>query len=201
MAQRVGWLDLGWAVATVIGLAIGGFVLHFPGSSGEATWQPGALVFGVIRGAVNGVAVGALVWLAIGLPRDAGKRLMVWMALGIGATHGLHDGAPARLGFPVVALLSGAAFATAYAWAIGDRRPRIVGVVGLGWAVGLLLAVSVGGALGLPWSETPIGWSTDHAVDGIVVGLVWALATIAAGVPNALRGERGAIRAKTATAV
>lgn len=199
MAQRVGWRDLGWAVATVIGLAIGGFALHFPGSFGEPTWQPAALVFGVILGAVNGVAVGAILWLALGLPRSTGRGLLVWMAIGIGATHGLHDGAPAGLGAPLVALLSGAAFAAAYAGAMSDRRPRIVGVVGLGWAVGLMFAVSVGGALGLPWSETPIGWSTDHAVDGIVVGSVWAVATIAVGVPRSLRGDRGTLRATTAT--
>ncbi|MGK2851415.1 MAG: hypothetical protein ACSLFN_10955 [Candidatus Limnocylindrales bacterium] len=200
MAERLGWRDLTWAIAIIVGLAVGGFALHFPGSFGEATWQPAALVFGVILGAAHGVAVGALLWLALGLPRSTGKRLLVWMALGIGATHGLHDGAPASLGAPLVALLSGVALAAAYAWAMSDRRPRIVGVVGVGWAVGLMLAVSVGGALGLPWSETPIGWSTDHAVDGIVVGLVWAIATIAAGVPRALRGDRGAMRATTATA-
>lgn len=200
MAERVGWRDLGWAVAAVIGLAIGGFALHFPGSFGEATWQPAAMLFGVILGAVNGVAVGALLWLALGLPRRTGRRLLVWMAIGIGATHGLHDGAPASIGGTSVALLSGAALAGAYAWAMRDRRPLIVGVVGLAWAIGLMVAVSIGGALGLPWSETPIGWSTDHAVDGIVVGSVWAVATVAAGVPEALRGHGADVRATTASA-
>lgn len=190
MMEGVGWRDVAWAVATVIGLAIGGFVFHFPGSFGEATWQPAALGFGAILGAINGVAVGGLLWVALRLQRPAGWMVVRWLAIGIGATHGLHDGAPASLGGPLVALLSGGAVAGAYAWSVGDRRPRIVAAIGLGWAVGLMLAVSVGTALGLPWSETPIGRSTDHAVSGIVVGIVWALVTVAAAVPGSLRSDR-----------
>lgn len=56
MAQRVGWRDVAWAFATVIGLAAGGSVLHFPGSFRDSTWQPAALAFGVILAATSTAA-------------------------------------------------------------------------------------------------------------------------------------------------
>ncbi|HSG84960.1 MAG TPA: hypothetical protein VLA23_01375 [Candidatus Limnocylindrales bacterium] len=32
----------------------------------------------------------------------------------------------------------------------------------------------------LPWEETPVGWATEHAVQGVIVGLVWGGATVLA---------------------
>ena len=53
--------SLGWILAAMFGLAVGGFVLHFPGSYGELTaWELGPGAFGLVLGAVNGLVFGIL---------------------------------------------------------------------------------------------------------------------------------------------
>jgi len=71
----------------------------------------------------------------------------------------------------------------------GIRRALVARVVAcfIGWAGSLIVADAVTLALGMPWSETPVGWSMTHAVAGLVVGLVWGGATAAAGLPAMLQ--------------
>jgi hypothetical protein len=172
----------------VIGLAVGGFVFHFPGSFGEPTPQPSAAIFGALIGAVTGLAVGAAQLVALGA-RGRRGRLVAWMALGIGITHALNDGMPVAVGVVGVSALAGLAIALSYAAIVGDRRPLPVLLAGAAWALGLVAATTASSALGLPWTETPVGWSTDHAIEGIVVGLVWAPVAVIAGVLGRLRAD------------
>lgn len=178
--------SLAWILATVFGLSAGGFVLHFPGSYGEPAWSLGAGLFGLIIGFANGAVLGALQWLATGAGRRIGARLILAMGLGVGITHGLHDGSATTLSYPLLALVCGVAVAGVVAALVGERGRSAIAVGGLAWAGGLVLASYVGGWLGLPFEETPVGWSTDHAVDGIVVGLVWGAATAVGGLPDRL---------------
>lgn len=84
---------IAWAVATVVGLVLGGFALHFPGSATSA-FDPTALVFGTLLGGVNGLAVGLLqsatLWRAV----DRGARRAWTMGVIVGGTHGAYDGLP-----------------------------------------------------------------------------------------------------------
>jgi hypothetical protein len=182
--------NVAWIGAITLGLAAGGFVFHFPGSYGEPAWSAVAGLFGLLIGAINGVAVGALGWVALRLPRRTGGSLLVAMTLIVGSTHALNDGASRQVSFAVIQAL--AALLTAGVWAVvmGERRPATLAVVGGAWWLGLLLADRSGDLLGLPWTETPVGWSMDHAWDGVVTGVVWGTATAAIGVPATLRARR-----------
>ncbi len=61
---------LRWLVATTLGLVIGGFALHFPGSYGEQVgWSLAAAVFGLILGFMTGALVGIMQWASLLLPR------------------------------------------------------------------------------------------------------------------------------------
>ena len=163
-------------------------MFHFPGSFGETSWQPAAIIFGAVLGGINGLLVGLLQWLALGSTRAAGTRLMLTMGIGIGASHGLADGAPLTLGLATVVLVGSAVLTLAVRAVLGERERATLAAVFLGWAGGWLMAVQVAGWLGLPWEETPIGWSTEHALIGLVVGLAWGLATAIVGLPAQVRG-------------
>ena len=177
-----------WVVSTTVGLLVGGFILHFPGSFGGLyDWDPVAVVFGAILGFITGVAVGLVQWASLLLRRHEGLRLLLWMGIAIGATHAVHDGAPNALGLIGAASLSGLAMAVAYAWSFGERRPAPIVVIGVAWAAALVATDIVSRWLGTPWEDTPVGWSTDHAIDGIVVGVIWGVATALVGVPDRLR--------------
>ena len=175
-------------VGTTVGLALGGFVLHFPGSFGDlASWDPAAIVFGAILGFITGVVVGLFQWAALRLPRGPGGRQLLTMGVGIGVTHALNDGAPLSLRLPIVAAASGLAMTVAVAVILRERRPAALAMSFAGWAGGLLLAAQVADMLGLPWEDTPVGWSTEHAVAGVVVGLLWGTLTVAVGLPEILK--------------
>ena len=177
-----------WIVSTTVGLIVAGFLFHFPGSFGGLYgWDPTAVIFGGLIGFVSGVAVGLVQWAALLLRRREGLRLLLWMGIGIGITHAIHDGAPNAVGLVGAACLSGLAMAAAYAWALGERRPVPIAVVGVAWVAALVATDLVSRWLGTPWEDTPVGWSTDHAIDGIVVGLIWGTATALVGVPDRLR--------------
>ena len=177
-----------WVAATTIGLAVGGFVLHFPGSFGDLrSWDPTALIFGGILGFITGIWVGLLQWVALLLPRGPGARLLLAMGVGIAITHALNDAAPRGLGLPIVSIASGLGMTAAFATILGERRPVALATCFVGWAGGLLLAAQVTSILGLPASETPVGWATEHAVAGLVVGLLWGSLMAAVGLPELLR--------------
>lgn len=169
---------LGWILAAMFGLATGGIVLHFPGSSGELTsWEPGPGIFGFVLGAANGVALGVLLWVAAGGGWAVARRLILFGALAVGLTHGLHDASSFLTPYPFVAAASG--ICVALAWWLAFRNGALwrAAVTGVAWAIGLLAASSAIAALGLPWEETPVGWATEHAIQGLIVGLVWGSAT------------------------
>lgn len=188
---------LAWIVALTVGLLAGGFAFHFPGSYGEPTVSVGAAIFGFILGAVNGLLVGLLAWIALRLPRSAASRLLLALVLIVGATHALNDGSSTQVPFVVVQVLAGLAAAAVAAWALGLRRPSDLAVVGGAWAVGLVVAGWSGDVIGLPLTETPVGWAQDHAWDGLVTGLVWGAATAAVGLSERLRGDRREDRTTT----
>jgi len=181
---------LAWIVAITLGLLGGGFAFHFPGSYGEPVWSAGAAVFGFIIGAVNGLFVGALAWPALRLSRPDGGRLLVAMALIVAGTHALNDGSSTQLPFAIVQLLAGLVAAGTAAWILGVRRPSAIAIFGVAWTVGLVVAGWSGDILGLPLTETPLGWAQDHAWDGLISGLIWGTVTAAIGLPEALRGHQ-----------
>lgn len=171
--------SLGWILAAMLGLAVGGFVLHFPGSYGELiNWEVEPGVFGLVLGAVNGVVFGILLWLAAGGGWAVARRLILFGALAVGSTHGLHDASSFLTPYPIVAAASGALVAVAWWLASREGPPLQAAVAGVAWGIGLLAASAGSTALGLPWEQTPVGWSTDHAVQGLIVGLVWGGATV-----------------------
>lgn len=176
-----------WVVAAVVALSASGFVLHFPGSYGEPVFDAAAAIFGLIMGTVNGAAVGFFMGLALRAPGAAVGRLTIAMALAVGVTHGIFDGSSTGLPLAAYALLAGLLVAAIFALVCEERTPLSLAVIGLAWGLGIWFAGLVGNALGLPWEETPIGWSIDHATDGAVTGLVWGIATAANGLPLRLR--------------
>ena len=125
-----------WVLTTTLGLAFGGFDLPLPGSfGGLPEWDLTATIFGLLIGFVSGVVVGLLQWAGLLLRRRTGSRLVLWMGVGIGITHALHDGGPDALTRIGVSSLSGLVMAAAYVWAIRDRRPVPAIVVGVAWAI------------------------------------------------------------------
>ena len=181
---------LAWIVAITLGLLGGGFVFHFPGSYGEPAWNVGATIFGFVLGAANGLFVGVLTWMALRLSRREGIRVLVAMGVIVGGTHALNDGSSTQLPFALVQLVAGLVAAGTAAWIIRERRPPALAIIGVAWTLGLIAAGWSGDRLGLPLTETPLGWAQDHAWDGLVTGLVWGTATAAIGLPGALRREQ-----------
>lgn len=127
-----------WIVSATFGLAVGGFVLHFPGSPSDAsTFQPTQAIFGAILGFITGAFVGVVQWAALRLSRRAGARLVGAMGLAVGVTHAVADGAPASLGLLPVAIAAGfgVAVVTGVVLAGGDR-PSPPRASPAGWADG-----------------------------------------------------------------
>lgn len=180
---------LRWLVATTLGLVIGGFALHFPGSfGGQGGWSLAAAVFGLILGFMTGALVGIMQWASLLLPRRIGMRLVLAMALSVGATHALFDGSPTQAPLPLVAALSGILTAAAFAWLLGERARVLFVASAAAWAVGIAIADILSNAIGLPFEETPVGWSMDHAFDGLIVGIVWGGTTAVGGIASHLPG-------------
>jgi len=180
-----------WIAATTIGLVAGGFVLHFPGSfGGQLDWSLSAGAFGLILSFMTGAAVGLVQWAALLLPRRAGSRLVLAMGLSISVTHALFDASPILGPLPLFAALAGLITAAVFAWRLGERDRLTFIASAAAWAVGLVLADVLSDAIGLPFEETPMGWSTDHAFDGLVVGLVWGGAMALTGIAARLRADR-----------
>jgi hypothetical protein len=192
-------IALAWILAVTVGLVAGGFVLHFPGSYGESQISVGAGVFGFLLGAVNGLLVGAVAALALRLGRGGATRLMGATALAIGVTHALNDSSSTQLPFALVQLVAGAATAGAFAWRFTERRPSALAVIGVAWALGIVVAGWSGDRIGLPLTETGLGWAQDHGWDGLVTGVIWATATAVIGVPASIRGWRPAPQRSTPT--
>jgi hypothetical protein len=185
---------IAWVTATAIGLAFGGFALHFPGSFGGLyAWDPVAVAFGAILGFATGLGVGLVQWAALWLPRRQGARLALAMALGIAITHGLLDGAPDAVGFLPVTAASGLAVAAIFAVAFDQRAPAAMLASAVGWAAGQVFAAWLThSALGMPWHETPVDWSLTHLVAGISIAIAWTVPTAIAGLPQAIRRDRDA---------
>lgn len=183
--------SLAWILAAAIGLGAGGFGFHFPGSYGDPEASLASGFFGLLIGGVNGVLLGTLLWAATRAPRRTGSRLVLAMGAAVGVTHALFDGSSWAVPYVVVVALSALAMGGAVRWVSGPGR-RDGLVAGVAWAVGLLVAAGVERALGLPFSQTPIGWSTQHAIYGVVVGLLWGGATAYAGIPTRLRSGNAA---------
>lgn len=181
-----------WITATTLGLALVGFGLHFPGGGGP-DWDLSAAVFGAVLGAISGVIVGFLQWLMLRSVLRGPWSAVLSMAVGIGFSHALADGGGFSLGHAPVAVASALVLTAALALAYAERRPTPLAASFVGWSAGWLIADAVRTGLRLPWTEDPLGWSTDHAVAGIVAGIVWGGLTAAAGFPT-----RGAVASSRA---
>lgn len=178
---------LAWIVAITIGLTLGGAALHFPGSYGSPAFDVAAGLFGLILGGVNGLLVGVLTWVALRLPRRDGARVVAMMAVMVGVTHGINDGSSTQLPFAIYAAVAGLVTAGAATSILGERRPVVLAVIGGAWTIGLIVGGWSGNMIGLPTTETPLGWAQDHGWDGLVAGLVWGTATAALGLPQTIR--------------
>lgn len=179
-----------WIVAITIGLMLSGAALHFPGSYGSPAFDVAAGLFGLILGGVNGLFVGALTWVALQLPRREGMRVLAMAIVIVGVTHGINDGSSTQLPFAAYAAVAGLVTAGAAAWILWERRRIPLLVVGGAWAIGLIVGGWSGNVLGLPTTETPLGWAQDHGWDGLVAGLVWGASTAAVGLPQTIRRRR-----------
>src|SRR3989304_6602555 len=127
---------LAWIVAITLGLLAGGFALHFPGSYGEPAWSASAAVFGFILGAVNGLFVGILGWIALRLSRRDGGRLLVTMGFIVGGTHALNDGSSSQLPFALYQLAAGLGAAGPAAGVLPERRRAAPAIIGIACAPG-----------------------------------------------------------------
>jgi hypothetical protein len=168
-----------WTFATVLGLTAAGLVLHFPGdrvTSGlNLGLQSEAAIVGTILGAISGAFVGLIQWLAVRPVVGRAGLLALAMVAGIAVTHGLADGGGAGLGPLGVALVGGLVIGAGFAvagYGLGGAA-----IATLGWAFGIVAAYWVADAAGLPATQDPSGWATQHTVIGAVTGTVWGLAT------------------------
>ena len=184
---------LAWIVAITVGLTLGGAALHFPGSYGPPAFNVSAGVFGLILGGVNGLFVGGLTWIGLLLPRRDGGRVVAMMVVSVGVTHAINDGSSTDLPFVFYAAIAGLTTAAAAAWILGERRLVVLVVIGTAWMAGLIVGGSSGTMLGLPRTETPLGWAQDHGWDGLVAGIVWGIATAAVGLPHSIRGRMATV--------
>ena len=184
---------LAWITAITIGLTAGGAALHFPGSYGSLVFSESEGAFGLILGGVNGLFVGALTWIGLRPPRRNGARLVAMMVVLVGVTHAINDGSSTQLPFVVYSAIAGLAAAGAAALILRERRPVLLAVIGGAWMVGLIVGGWSGEMLGLPRTETPLGWAQDHGWDGLVTGLVWGTATAVVGFPHSIRRRMSAI--------
>ncbi len=125
--------------------------------------------------------------MALRLSRREGVRVLVATGALVGGTHALNDGSSTQLPFALVQLVAGLVAVGTAAWILRERRLSALAIIGVAWTMGLIVAGWSGDSLGLPLTETPLGWSQDHAWDGLVAGLVWGTATAAIGLPEALR--------------
>ena len=176
-----------WVVAITLGFTMGGAALHFPGSYGSPAFYVTAGIFGLILGGVNGLFICALTWIALRLSRRDGSRVLAMMVVSVGVTHAINDGSSTQLPFAFYAAVPGLVTAGAAAWILGERRRIQFVVVGGAWAVGLIVGGWSGNMLGLPTTETPLGWAQDHGWDGLVTGLIWGTATAVVGLPESIR--------------
>jgi hypothetical protein len=177
---------IAWVTSTVIGLALGGYFVHFAGSfGGLADFDLLAIFFGGAMGFVTGIGVALIQWLALGLSRRQGLRLVLAMALSIGVTHGSQDGSPNWMSFAGVAAANSILVTVIVAGLFGVRSPLVLLACGVGWAGGQIagnwLTFSI---LGMPWHDD---YPTQHAVVGIVVALAWGIPTALTGLPAAIR--------------
>ena len=178
---------LAWVVAITLGFTMGGAALHFPGSYGSPAFDVTAGVFGLILGGVNGLFAGALTWIALRLSRRDGSRVLAMMVVIVGVTHAINDGSSTQLPFAFYAAVAGLVTAGAAAWILGERRRIMLVVIAGAWAVGIIVGGWSGTMLGLPITETPLGWAQDHGWDGLVAGLIWGTATAVVGLPQSIR--------------
>ena len=184
---------LRWGVATTLGLVLAGFAFHFPGSFDSDTWRIDAMAFGGVLGMVSGVVTGALQWASV-RPSRQGWRFILAMAIGIGVSHALADGAPTSIGTPAVAVASAGALTAAMALVLSERRPLTLAASLAGWAGGWIVAYAVTVALELPRGADPTSWAIQHAVVGLVVGIIWSgLITLSELRSPAVSAERRAV--------
>jgi hypothetical protein len=116
------------------------------------------------------------------------------MGLAVGVNHALFDGSPFLVSHALMAVAAGLATAAMFAWRLAERDRLTFAISAAAWAIGIVVADVMSDAIGLPFEETPIGWSTDHAFDGLVVGLAWGGATALTGIATRLRAAHADLR-------
>ena len=182
---RVDWLRaLWWFLASTIGFGLVGVLLHFPSGfppNNGANLVIGNAVFGAILGAVSGIVVGSLQWLAL---RGRLSRASQWIGttvLGLGVIHAVGDGLPDPIAIPTVQAIGGIVLGIMQ-WLLLRREFSRAGWWVLasiaGWLIGLSLGLAIAdaiGLMGLAW--TPTVGITQHGVVGVVTGIVSGLMT------------------------
>ncbi len=170
--------SVAWVVATTLGFALGGAVLHSPGASAVGAeylnWDVSAAVFGAALGAVVGAVTGALQNIALGARN---VRVIIAMVVTVAAAHALADGAPNAWGVHSVAALSAIVATLAAAWWTGTREWRALAAWALAWWLGWEIGVALAGALGLSFGSTPEIWAQEHIVIAGLLGIVFGAAT------------------------
>ncbi|MEO6796396.1 MAG: hypothetical protein ABI401_16080 [Candidatus Dormibacter sp.] len=164
-----------WIAATTLGLALGGSPLHFPGDGGFE-WSARHAATGAILGAVSGIVAGLLQWLILRSVLRGLWRPVLSMAVALGFSHALGDGAPISLGHVPVAIAAAIVATGALALTYGERRPVALASSVVGWGAGLLIGYAVVGTLGLTDFSTVV-------VISAVTGLVWGALTAVTGFP------------------
>ena len=134
-------------------------------------------------GTIFALPLGVAQWLVLRRSLGVGKRWIAATALGIGLMHALGDGLPAPTGADALAASDGwLAVGAVGGLAIGSlqalaARRRLVAwtwVAGnaIAWPLGIAAGLAIAYGTGLMAQSGPTAWAQQHALVGVVTGLV-----------------------------
>jgi hypothetical protein len=183
---RIGWWLL-WVVMSTVGFVIAGVIGHFPfgfSVGDDANLTVENAVVGFVFGAVTGTIIGALQFVVLRslLQRLVSRRFAFragwWVlatAVGVGVTHAIGDAAPSPVTYAMLAVLAGAVVGILQ-WVVLRRLVKRAGwwVIAsiVGWFVGLIVGMFLANSAGLTTSTGLEDWRTQHAIVGLVAGVV-----------------------------
>ena len=86
-----------WIVLTTIGLALGGYIFHYPSDFGVTRGATANILgapFGFIIGAVSGLLLGLPQWMLLRRYVENAKRWLLTTFIGLGVMHSIGDAFP-----------------------------------------------------------------------------------------------------------